>query len=69
MKGELMSKKTIKYYRVQKNLTVAELAKSVGLSERTIYTWESNPDILKRVRTGNLVRVCNALGITIDEVV
>ena len=55
---------TLKYYRMQKGLSQAEVGDIIGVSRQAISNWESQrsyPDL------DNIVLLSNLYGITIDE--
>ena len=64
-----MRKKTLEYFRTERNLTQAQLAKKVGVTERCIRKWESDRDYLRNARVINIVRLCKVLKISIDELI
>lgn len=56
-------------YRQQRKMTVTELANSVGVTEQTIRSWEKDQGRLTNARTENLLKLCKALKVTVDDIV
>lgn len=55
----------LKRIRKEKKLTQVQLAKSLGCSQNEICRWETGTE----PSIQNLVRIANALGCTVDELV
>lgn len=64
-----MKKKSLTFYRERAELTIPQLAKKVGVSERNIRYWESDREILKNAKVKNIVKLCKVLKISVDELI
>ena len=64
-----MKKKSLTYYRERANLSVPQLAKKVGVSERSIRYWEADREILKNAKVKNIVKLCKVLKINVNELI
>lgn len=64
-----MRKKTLSYFRLERNLTQAQLAKKVGVTERCVRKWEDNKEFLRNARVKNIIKLCKVLQISIDELI
>ena len=64
-----MRKKTLEYFRLESNLTQAQLAKKVGVTERCIRKWEKDREILRNAKVKNILKLCKVLKISIDELI
>lgn len=64
-----MKKKSLTFYRVQAGLSVEQLAKKTGVSERTIRYWEADREILKNAKVKNIVKLCKVLKISVNELI
>ena len=64
-----MKKKSLTYYREQAGLSIPQLSKKIGVSERTIYYWETDREILKNARVKNIIKLCKVLKIGVAELV
>lgn len=60
---------SLKAYRVNANLTAKEVAEIVGVTEKTIYTWESSEESFMKANLENVVKLAKAYGISIDDLV
>ena len=58
--------RTLKEWRVNKDLTQLELAKKIGVPQSTYNAWERNTDSIK---VGNVLRICNALDIKPQDII
>ena len=63
-----MKKKSLTFFREQKGLTAEKLAKKVGVSTRSIRYWESDKELLRNAKVSSVLKLCKALGISIDEI-
>lgn len=57
--------RTLKEWRVNKDLTQLELAKKIGVPQSTYNAWERNTDSIK---VGNVLKICNALDIKPQDI-
>ena len=58
--------RTLKEWRVNKDLTQYELAEKIGVPTSTYNNWERNPDSIK---VGNVMKICKALDVAPQEVI
>ena len=65
----LMKKKSLTFYRNQRGLTVAELAKKVGVSVRSIRYWEADKEYLRNAKVCNVLKLCKVLRISVNELI
>ena len=61
-----MFAENLKCLRIEKNLTQSELAKIIGVSQGTIYFWESKTNEHTR---SYMVKLANFFGVTLDDLV
>ena len=64
-----MKKKSLTVLREECHLTQEKLAKKVGVTVRTIRTWESDREFLRNAKVKNIVKLCKVLKIDINELV
>ena len=64
-----MKKKSLTFYREQAGLSISQLAKKVGVSERTVRYWEQDKEILKNAKVKNILKLCKVLKISVSELV
>lgn len=64
-----MKKKSLTFYRERIGLSISQLAKKVGVSERTIRYWEQDKELLKNAKVKNILKLCKVLKISIGELV
>lgn len=64
-----MKKKSLTYYREQIGLSIPQLSKKIGVSERTIRYWETDREILKNAKVKNIVKLCKVLKIGVSELI
>lgn len=64
-----MKKKSLTFYREQIGLSISQLAKKVGVSERTIRYWEQDKELLKNAKVKNILKLCKVLKISVGELV
>lgn len=64
-----MKKKNLTALREEKGWSQEKLAKKVGVTPRTIRTWESDRDYLRNAKVKNIVKLCKVLKIDIDELI
>lgn len=60
-------KMSLKAYRVNANLTAKEVANIIGVTEKTIYSWENNPDAFQKANWGSVIKLAKAYGISVDD--
>lgn len=60
-------KLSLKAYRINANLTAKEVAEIVGVTEKTIYTWENNPDAFSKANWGSVIKLAEAYGISVND--
>lgn len=58
--------RTLKEWRVHRDLTQEQLAKKIGVPVSTYNGWEKNSDSIK---IGNVLKVCNALDVSPQDVI
>jgi len=63
-----MAKKTLRQLRRERDLTQEELAKLVGLTDRTISTFETVPGTLKSTKYETISKIAKALGVSVDDI-
>ena len=61
-----MKKKSLTVLREERHLTQEKLAKKVGVTARTIRTWESDREFLRNAKVKNIVKLCKVLKIDIN---
>lgn len=59
----------IKQFREQKNITRKQLSESSGVHYKKITDYENNYFKTENVTIGNLCRIADALGCTLDELI
>lgn len=64
-----MKKKSLTFYREQAKLSIEQLAKKVGVSQRCVRYWESDREILKNAKVKNVVKLCKVLKISVEELI
>lgn len=64
-----MKKKSLTFYRERIGLSISQLAKKVGVSERTIRYWEQDKELLKNAKVKNILKLCKVLKISVGELV
>lgn len=64
-----MDKKKLKLrtLRLIAGYSVEESAKKIGVSEKSIRSWENNSDALKAAKFDSIVTLCNLYGASVDE--
>lgn len=60
-------KLSLKAYRVNANLTVKEVAEIVGVTEKTIYSWENSQESFDKANWCSVVKLAKAYGISVDD--
>lgn len=60
-------KLSLKAYRINANLTAKEVAEIVGVTEKTIYTWENNQDAFCKANWGSVIKLAEAYGISVND--
>lgn len=58
--------RTLKEWRVHKDLTQDQLARKVGVPVSTYNFWERNTDSIK---VGNIPKICTALNVSPQDVI
>lgn len=58
---------SLKAYRVNANLSVKEVAEIIGVTEKTIYTWENSEKSFMKARLENVIELAKAYGISVNE--
>lgn len=56
---------SLKELRARRDLTQAEVAELVGVSEQTYYLWEKNPE---KIQIGKLYLLAKIFGVSIDDI-
>lgn len=64
-----MKKKSLTFYRERIGLSISQLAKKVGVSERTIRYWEQDKELLKNAKVKNILKLCKVLKISVSELI
>lgn len=62
-------KLSLKAYRANANLTAKEVAEIVGVTEKTIFIWESSEESFMKANLENVMKLAKAYGISIDDLV
>ena len=58
---------SLKAYRVNANLSVKEVAEIIGVTEKTIYTWENSEESFMKAKLENVIELAKAYGISVNE--
>ena len=64
-----MKKLKIEKLREEKGWSQAQLGKKVGVSERTIRTWESDIEHVRNAKGKHLLKLCKVFKITLDQII
>ena len=58
---------SLKAYRANANLSAREVAEIIGVTEKTIYTWESSEDSFMKANLENVIKLAKVYGVSIDD--
>lgn len=64
----VIKKGTLYDLRRMKRLTQKDLAERTGITERTIITYETSVDNLRKASYENVEKIAEALGVEIDQI-
>lgn len=63
-----MAKKTLRQLRRERDMTQEELAKIVGVTDRTISSYETVDGSLQSAKYETISKIAKALGVTVDDI-
>lgn len=58
---------SLKAYRANVNLSAKEVAEIVGVTEKTIYTWENSEESFMKANLENVIKLAKVYGISVDD--
>ena len=58
---------SLKAYRINANLSVREAAEIAEVTEKTIRTWENDPESFKKANWESVSKLAKAYGISADD--
>jgi len=64
----MMSKKTLRQFRREKDMTQEELASLAKVTPRTISKYETKPSTLKNAKYETISRIAKILGVSVDDI-
>lgn len=64
-----MKKLKIEKLREEKGWSQEQLAKKIGVSDRTIRTWESDVEHLRNAKGKHLLKLCKVFKVTLDQII
>ena len=65
---EERQKLSLRTHRQIAGLTVEQASEKIGISAKSLYSWETDTEKLRSARFDSVIRLCELYGITINEV-